>query len=401
MQTDTKRNSGKSPNMGNIQNNTNISIKSKSQPNTPDCQNDKILFTGGGTGGHVYPNLALAQEFKRRGFDTLYMGGNNSVEQKLASMEGIPFFAVPTIKLVRSMSMSAIRNNLAIPHTLKKAVDEAADIIKAQKPCCVFSKGGFASLPAVLASAKLNIPIFAHESDMTLGLANKIAKRKRATILKANPKSSFDGEFVGMPLRRSLFSADRNTALKKLGIATDKKILLILGGSSGAQTINDCVYKNLDKLSKDYFVLHVLGKGKGKRRMHKDYMAFEYADNIADFYSASDIVVSRAGATAVFEISALKKRALFIPLPKGVSRGDQIDNAHLAEEYGASVLLQDDYFFDNFINAISNTLKKPPMRNISADANGKIADIVCDRLRRGEKCKNKKQSQNGSPSFYS
>lgn len=368
---------------------------------TEQDRSNKILFTGGGTGGHVYPNLALAQEFKRRGFEPIYMGGNDSVEQKLAQDENIPFFHTPTIKLVRSLSFSAIKNNLSIPHTLNTAVNKAVEIIKTQKPCCVFSKGGFASLPAVLAASKLNIPIFAHESDKTLGLANKIAKMKGATILKANPKASFDGEFVGMPLRRSLFLANRSTALKKLGIDTDKKILLILGGSSGAQAINDCVYKNLDALCKDFFVLHVLGKGKGKSVKHKNYKAFEYADNIADFYCVCDVVVSRAGATAVFEISALKKRALFIPLPKGVSRGDQIDNAYLAEEYGASVLLQNEDFFDNFVNAISNTLKKPPMRNISADANGKIADIVCDRLRRGEICKNKKQSQNGSPSFYS
>ncbi len=364
-------------------------------------QSNKILFTGGGTGGHVYPNLALAQEFKKRGYAPIYMGGKNSVEQKLAEQENIPFFDVPTVKLVRSFGFGAIKNNLSIPRTLHTAVKKAMGIIKAEKPCCIISKGGFASLPAVLGASKLGIPIFAHESDKTLGLANKIAKTKGATILKANPKASFDGEFVGMPLRRALFCADRSSALNKLGINTDKKIVLILGGSSGAQVLNDCVYKNLDKLCNDFFVLHILGKGKGKSVKHKNYMSFEYADNIADFYAVCDIVVSRAGATAVFEISALKKRALFIPLPKGVSRGDQIDNAYLAEEYGASVLLQNEAFFDNFINAVSNTLKKPPMRNISADANGKIADIVCDRLRRGEICKDKKQSQNGSPSLYS
>lgn len=375
-------------------------MKNKNKP----CNRttNTIVFTGGGTGGHIYPNLALADEFEKRGFTPVYIGGQgDTMENKLSKKNGIPFFGVKTVKLIRSISPSAIRNNLSIPFTLRKSVKSAMQILNEKHPCAVISKGGFASLPAVLGASKLNIPVFAHESDMTLGLANKIAKAKGATVLKANPSARFEGEFVGMPLRKSLFKTDKKGALERLGINTDKKIVLILGGSSGAQTLNDAVIRNIEPLCTKYFVLHVCGKGKDNKISHPNYRSFEYADNIADFYAVSDAVVSRAGATAVFEISALKKRALFIPLPKGISRGDQIDNAYLAQEYGGHMLMQDEKFFDNFLDAIQKTLKNPPMMSISNDANGKIADIVCDKLRRGEKCKDKKPSQNGSPSFYS
>ena len=197
--------------------------------------------------------------------------------------------------------------------------------------------------------------------------------------------------------------------------------------------------KHIDELTKKYFVLHVCGRGAfnndktnvtntndnlainckntstndnapndnsdsgtfKSKRTEGAYLCFEYADNIADFYAASDVVVSRAGATAVYEISALKKRAVFVPLPKGVSRGDQIFNAQLAEEYGAFTLCQNEQFSDNFLSTIEKALQNPPMRALSSDANGKIADIVCDSIGRGEKCRNKKLSPNGSQLSYS
>lgn len=160
---------------------------------------------------------------------------------------------------------------------------------------------------------KLGIPVFAHESDLTLGLANKIAMQKGAIMLKANPHSKFKGTFVGMPLREELFCKDKTKALKILGInnPTNKKVLLILGGSLGAQAINDAVVSNIDELTKNYFVLHVFGKNKAQKISHDGYKCFEYADDISAFYAVSDIIVSRAGATAVFEISVLKN-ALFL-----------------------------------------------------------------------------------------
>lgn len=357
-----------------------------------------ILFTGGGTGGHVYPNLALVPEFRKRGFDIAYAGGEgNTIERRLARDARIKYYALPTIKLIRSISVDAVKNNLKIPSTLNKAVETASRIIEKIKPDCVFSKGGFVSLPVVLAACKKHIPVFAHESDLTLGLANKIAKFKGATILKANPKSKFDGILVGMPLRDTLTYHDKTNAEKKLGINNifKKPVLLVLGGSSGASAINDAIKANLKNLTLKYYVLHVTGKNKSERCKASDYLQFEYADDIALFYTVCDIVLSRAGATSVFEISAINKRAVFVPLPKGASRGDQIFNAALANEYGATVLRQDSSFSDNLPRSIETALQNPPMKPINSDANGKIADIVCAKLRRGEKCIDKKPSPNG------
>ncbi len=370
-----------------------------SQNSSINRQSRKIIvFTGGGTGGHIYPNLALIGEFKKRGFTPVYIGGDgDTLERKLAKSRGIEYHGIPTIKLVRSLSTSAIKNNLKIPVALKNSILQATSLLKQINPDCVFSKGGFVSLPVVCAAKKLDIPTFAHESDLTLGLANKIAAQKGATMFKANPHSKFKGTFVGMPLRDVLFKSGKSQSLKTLGIDNpeNKKVMLILGGSLGAQAINDAVSVNIDELTNHFYVLHVSGKNKSQKISHKDYKCFEYADDIAAFYAASDVVISRAGATAVFEISALQKRALFIPLPKGISRGDQIYNADLAKEYGAHVLLQDSDFSQNFVKAVENAAQSSPMKIISNDANGKIADVVCDTLRRGEKCKDKKPSPNG------
>lgn len=370
-----------------------------SQNSTINGQSRKIIvFTGGGTGGHIYPNLALVGEFEKRGFTPVYIGGDgDTLERKLAKSNNIEYHGIPTIKLVRSLSPSAIGNNLKIPFALKKSVAQATALLKQIKPDCVFSKGGFVSLPVVCAAKKLGIPTFAHESDLTLGLANKIAAQKGATMLKANPHSKFKGIFVGMPLREELFKSGKSQSLKTLGIDNleNKKVLLVLGGSLGAQAINDAVSDNIDELTKRFYVLHVSGKNKSQNLSHTDYKCFEYANDISAFYAASDVVISRAGATAVFEISALRKRALFIPLPKGISRGDQIYNADLAKEYGAQILLQDVDFSKNFVKAVENAAQSSPMKIIANDANGKIADVVCDTLRRGEKCKDKKPSPNG------
>lgn len=358
--------------------------------------NNFIMFTGGGTGGHVYPNIAIADEMKKMGCTPLYMGSENGIERSIAKDNDIPFYKTKTIKFVRGLSLHAILNNINIPTTLYRAVNEAKEILLDTQPDLIFSKGGFASLPCVIAASRMNIPIIAHESDKTLGIANRIAKLLGATILKANPYSNFDGILVGMPLRRHLFEVSRLNAYKKLHINTTKPVLLVIGGSSGASAINDEIYNHLKGLCAHFFVLHIVGKNKSMNINHQDYISYEYADDIATFYASSDVVVSRAGATSIYELSALQKKALFVPLPKGISRGDQVDNANLALEYGGNLLLQDENFSCNFLPKILETYKNPPMSKIQSDSNGKIVKIICDTLRRGEKCKNRKPSPNGS-----
>lgn len=353
---------------------------------------DTIVLTGGGTGGHIYPNLALAKEFERRGLAPVYVGGEgDTLERRLATAAGLEYHGLPTVKLIRSLSPSALKNDLAIPAKLARAKRQAVELIERLAPKAVFSKGGFAALPCVLAAAKLGIPVIAHESDLTLGLSNRIAAKKGATVLKANPLARFDGVTVGMPLRQELFLANREVARARLGIFGDRRVILFVGGSSGAQALNAEVERNLIKLTEKYDIIHVVGaKNRLPASRLPHYMPVGYADDIASLYAASDLVASRAGATAVFELSALKKRALFIPLPKGVSRGDQIDNARLAQKFGASVLWQDPSFSDNFLPSVEKALSKAPMTPICDDSNGKIADIVCATMRRGDICNDKK-----------
>lgn len=342
------------------------------------------IFTGGGTGGHIYPNVALIPDFKEAGFSPVYIGGaGNTQERLVAKQNNVPYFGISTVKFARGLTLASFKNNLHIPSSLQKGVREAKAILENLSPSFVFSKGGFVSLPVVIAAKKLHVPVFAHESDRTLGLANKIAKLCGATILKGNPTSTFDGEFVGIPLRKELFASNKAKAKETLAINTDKQILLVLGGSSGAQIFNDFTREKLDELTQKYFVLHVTGKGKNPRQNHNDYLSIDYAENIADLYAACDVILSRAGATALFEISALNKRAVFVPLPKGASRGDQIFNGELAKEYGAIVVEQSNdemTFFDKLVRAIDVCCQNPPMRTISRDTNGKIVKLVCDSL---------------------
>lgn len=386
-----------------------------SNPQKPaDKQNSStkpiVLLTGGGTGGHIYPNLALLPDLKTAGFTTVYMGAGNSMEKRLAELNGIPFYTVDSVKLSREKSLKALKNNLTIVPKLFKSRAKAIAIMKNIKPDVVFSKGGFVSLPAVLAAKKLNIPCVCHESDYTLGLANKLAALTGAEVLKANPHSRFKSDFAGMPVRKELFEVSRAQARAALGLnaapSSQPKTVLIVGGSSGAAALNLAAVENLEKLCEKYFVIHITGKNKGADlsdnfdesiidNIRKNYMPLEYSDDIKTLFAAADLVVSRAGATAVFELASLKKRALFIPLPKGASRGDQLYNAELAKEFGASVLKQNKNLKYDLFPAVENALKTPPMKPIISDANGKIVQILYASIRRGEICSDKKQSPNG------
>lgn len=228
-------------------------------------------------------------------------------------------------------------------------------------------------------------------SDARTRQQNRKSKRRN----RSQSKSALDlrRDFHGAPLREELFEADKTKAQKTLGITNprNKKVLLVLGGSSGARAINEAVRENLKELTNRYIVVHVTGKDKQNEKMRADdYYCVEYAHDVENYYALSDVVLSRAGATAVFEISALKKRAVFVPLPKGVSRGDQIFNADLAKEYGATILTQDDDFSSKLVPTIERAEKNPPMKRIAIDANGKIADVVCDIV---GACKTKNHSQ--------
>lgn len=315
-------------------------------------------LTGGGTAGHCVPALAVADELKKRGYKCVYIGSENGMEKKLVQEKGYDYYGVPCAKLERKLTLK----NLCVPFTLLKGVSAARRLLKEIKPDVVFSKGGYVSLPTALAAAELKIPVALHESDLTPGLANKIALKKASVFLtgfKTTAEEYPRAVFTGSPLRKELFArVNAAEAKKEFGFCGDKKVLLVIGGSQGAAALNDVTRKTLDELLKKYFVLHACGKGK-KSGIKKDgYLEVEYIADMAKAYAAADICVTRGGANALSEIIALKKPALCVPLPKKNSRGDQIVNADYYRKRGTLVVLYEERLTANsFLAAIENVDK--------------------------------------------
>ncbi|MDR3215789.1 MAG: UDP-N-acetylglucosamine--N-acetylmuramyl-(pentapeptide) pyrophosphoryl-undecaprenol N-acetylglucosamine transferase [Clostridiaceae bacterium] len=329
-----------------------------------------ILLTGGGTGGHVFPNIALLPELKPRFREVCYMGGSG-MEKEIAARYGLRFFEVNSPKFKRELTF----DNFKIPIELLHSVKSARQILAELKPSVIFSKGGYVSLPAVLAAHHLDIPVVCHESDFSLGVANRIAKLSGARLLTAFPIGV--GEIVGMPLRTELSNGNRGRAFDALSISGQdtRPYLLIIGGSSGATALNKAVYSCLDILLETYNIIHIAGKNGDFSVTRDRYRQIEFSNDMQDLYAAADCVVSRAGATAVAELSYLKKRALFIPLPKSASRGDQIKNAQYAEQHGAALLFQEDLTPQSFIDACMRLKNLSPMRECVKVANTVVADI--------------------------
>lgn len=328
-----------------------------------------IVLTGGGTGGHVIPLLALLTELERY-FDRIVYVGCGEPERGLATAEGLEFFEVPSPKFQRKLCWS----NLAIPHELSRAVSAAKQLLNELQPAVILGKGGFASLPTVLAARKLKIPVIAHESDLSLGLANKIAERKGALLV-----TSFDtgGKTVGLPLRESVYKGNADAVYGQIpGYDPAKKTLLVVGGSSGAAALN-AIVKESGKLTETYNVVHLTGKS-FEAKPRAGYLPLQYTNAMGDCYAAADVVVSRAGATAVAELSALCKRTVLVPLPKGRSRGDQEENAEYARAFGATVLRQNELTTENLLTAIKNAR---PMRACVKDGRVALAEL-CDKVSR-------------------
>ena len=313
-----------------------------------------IVLTGGGTAGHVTPALALLPELKKRFDKIVYIGSKNGIERELAKKEGLTYFYLPTVKLERKFTLK----NALIPAKLLFAINESKRLLNSINPSVVFSKGGYVSLPTVIACKKLKIPVVSHESDMTVGLANKIGAKYSSLFLTSFDSTEVKGckkIFTGSPIRESLFlTPDKKTLLKKYGLCGRRKILLVFGGSSGSKSINDITQKCLYKLINRYDVVHICGKGKGDYEREKGYLKMPFADDIGELFALSDLVVSRAGANSLFELTALKKPTLAIPLPKGNSRGDQIDNAKYFEKRKMiEDLLEENLNENTFLNAIA------------------------------------------------
>lgn len=301
----------------------------------------KIVFTGGGSAGHVVPNVAVMQELIKTGETDLYYMGTDGIEKQLIVPLGVPYCEISCPKFIRGGG--AVLKNLTVPLALRKSISKAKTELKKIKPDLVFSKGGYVALPVVLAAHALKIPCLTHESDLTLGLANKLMARKCEKVLTAFPETANalkNGKYCGAPLREQLFQADKREAKKKFQITNGKPVLLVFGGGSGSDKINAAVRKNVLELTKRYNVLHLCGNGKTLTAKIEGYYQYEYLTEMPLAYACADVILCRAGAGALFEIMALKKKAILVPL-EGQTRGDQLQNARYFEEKGLCRVLRE------------------------------------------------------------
>jgi UDP-N-acetylglucosamine--N-acetylmuramyl-(pentapeptide) pyrophosphoryl-undecaprenol N-acetylglucosamine transferase len=333
-----------------------------------------IILAGGGTAGHIMPNLALIPELRKR-FDRIYyMGGADSLEEKITSDHGIEFFTVEVVKLRRDKIFS----NLDIPFKLLKGIKSAKKIMKELSPEIVFLKGGYASLPVAYAAKLLRIPVICHESDMTLGLANKlISAFSEATFISFPETKARNAVYTGTPVRDWIKAGDKDKLMRELGLPR-RPTVLVMGGSQGSKAINQAIAAAAPELVKKFNILHLTGRNK-IAFTDKYYKSVEFATNIEDYFALADIVVSRAGATSLAELNSLNKKMILIPLPKGgASRGDQeLNAAYYAKSGAAYVIRQENLSKESLISAINYLYDAPsPKRILKSASNVEIVDLI-------------------------
>lgn len=306
----------------------------------------KIVLTGGGTAGHVTPNIALLPSLRQAGYEIAYMGSYDGIEKKLISDFDIPYTGISTGKLRRYLDI----RNFTDPFKVIKGFSEAKKYLKEYRPDVVFSKGGFVSVPVVRAAAALDIPCIIHESDMTPGLANKLCFPVAEKICCNFPETlrmlpEEKAVLTGSPIRAELAQGNKIAGLDLCGFTANKPVILVIGGSLGAANVNKAVRDALPQLLEDFQVVHLCGKDKIDNLLlaTPGYRQFEYVKaELKDLFAMADIVISRAGANSICELLALKKPNILIPLPSTSSRGDQLLNAASFEAQGFSIVINED-----------------------------------------------------------
>lgn len=306
----------------------------------------RIILTGGGTAGHVTPNIALIPKLQELGYDIQYIGSYEGIEKELIEPLGIPYHGISSGKLRRYFSVQ----NFTDPFRVLKGLAEARKLVRKLKPDVIFSKGGFVSVPVVMAGKQYKVPVIIHESDMTPGLANKLAFSSATKVCCNFPetlKHLPEGKAIltGSPIRQELLTGSRDCAKKLCGFTSDKPVILVIGGSLGSIAVNTAVRSALPELLKNFQVIHLCGKGKTDNSLSqtKGYVQFEYIkEELRDLFALADIVISRAGANAICELLALHKPNILIPLSANASRGDQILNARSFEKQGFSLVLEEE-----------------------------------------------------------
>lgn len=342
----------------------------------------KIVLTGGGTAGHVTPNIALLPKLKEAGYEIYYIGSYEGIERKLIESYEIPYYGISSGKLRRYFDWK----NFSDPFKVLKGYGQAISILKKLKPDVVFSKGGFVSVPVVMAAKHCKIPAIIHESDMTPGLANKLAIPSATKVCCNFPETLQylpEGKAVltGSPIRSEMLKGDKVHALNFIGNFTAKKsTLMVIGGSIGSVVINDTVRKALPELLKEYQVVHLCGKGNLAPELDgtQGYVQYEYIkEELNDLFALADIVISRAGANAICELLALHKPNILIPLSAAASRGDQILNARSFEKQGFSYVLEEEKLTEEtLLGAIRQVEEKKNSYRKAMEASSRIDSVT-------------------------
>lgn len=339
-----------------------------------------IILTGGGTAGHVTPNLALLPSLKEAGYDVHYIGSYNGIERKLIENAGIPYEGISSGKLRRYFDLK----NFTDPLRVVKGYFEACKLMKKLKPDVVFSKGGFVAVPVVLAAKRYKVPTIIHESDMTPGLANKLcipsAKKVCCNFpetLKYLPEDK--AILTGSPIRAELLTGDRLAGLQYTNLSAAKPVILVIGGSLGSVKVNNAVRSILPKLLEKFQVIHICGKGNIDESLigTSGYVQYEYVDSpLKHLFAAANIIVSRAGANSICEILALRKPNVLIPLSAAASRGDQILNAASFEKSGYSYVLEEEKVSNETLLTAINHVMDNKDAYVSAMKNSSSKDSI-------------------------
>lgn len=348
----------------------------------------KIVMTGGGTAGHVTPNIALMPALRDAGYEITYIGSYDGMEKELIEAQKIPYIGIASGKLRRYFDWK----NFSDPFKVLKGYGQAISTLKKIKPDVVFSKGGFVSVPVVLAAKHCHIPAIIHESDITPGLANRIAIRGAKKVCCNFPETlkylpAEKAVLTGSPIRRELFSGNAEAALHYCGFPDhNKPVLLIVGGSSGSRVINEAVRKVLPELLEQFYIIHLCGKGNLDEQLKSliGYAQFEYASaELTDMFALADMAISRAGANSICELLALHKPNILIPLSAAASRGDQILNAKSFAKQGFSYILEEEDLTDqSLLCAVREVYQnrslyiKAMSENGQMDSIGTIIDLI-------------------------
>ncbi len=347
----------------------------------------RIILTGGGTAGHVTPNIALIPELQKRGYEIHYIGSKTGIEKELIGNFDIPYYGISSGKLRRYFDVK----NFTDPFRILKGYAEADRLMKKIRPDVVFSKGGFVTVPVVKAAKRRHVPCVLHESDISPGLANRLCISSAAAVCANFPETlehlpEGRAYLTGSPIRAELFSGNRLTGLDFCGFTAGKPVILVIGGSLGSVRVNEAVREVLPQLLERYQIVHLCGKDKIDETLQgtEGYVQYEYIQKeLCDLLDAADIVISRAGANAICELLALHKPNILIPLSMEASRGDQILNAASFEKQGYSyVIREEELTSERLLQAVREVdEKKQDYKNAMAAANQQnavvmVADII-------------------------